>query len=159
MHATQVLDNYLSKMCQGIHQKRWNVLMMMVEALMIGKKLSVTGLGRTVVGDSYEKHQIKKADRLIGNPYLNRERYAIYSALAKLAIDRCQQPVIHVDWSDLTTDRELHVKGVGDKCKSLSFVTDPLTPFVTDPFNSARDLDCLCPCYEPPTRFSHAMAF
>lgn len=108
MYATQLLDNYLSKRCQGIHQKRRNALMMMVEALMNSKKLSVTGLGRAILGDSYEKHQIKKADRLIGNPYLNIERHDIYTALAKLLIDRCQQPVVHVDWSDLTQDREFH---------------------------------------------------
>jgi hypothetical protein len=82
--------------------------MAMVEALMIGKKLSVTGLGRSLQGDSYEKHQIKKADRLIGNPYLNHDRQHIYRALAKLAIGNCHQPVIHIDWSDLTPDREFH---------------------------------------------------
>jgi len=108
MHATQVLNNQLHKMCQEIHQKRWNVLMIMVEALMIGKKLSVTGLGRSIPGESYEKHQIKKADRLIGNPYLNHDRQSIYRALAKFAIGPCHQPVIHVDWSDLTPDREFH---------------------------------------------------
>ena len=108
MHATQVLNNQLYRMCQEIHQKRWNVLMITVGALMIGKTLSVTGLGRSIPGDSYEKHQIKKADRLIGNPYLNHERKLIYRALAKLAIGTCRQPVIHVDWSDLTPDREFH---------------------------------------------------
>ena len=108
MHATQVLNTQLYKQCQEIHQKRWNVLLAMVEALMIGKKLSVTGLGRSLPGVSYEKHQIKKSDRLIGNLYLNHDRQPIYSALAKLAIGNCRQPVIHVDWSDLTHDRELH---------------------------------------------------
>jgi hypothetical protein len=108
MHATQVLNNQLSKMCQGIHQKRWRALFVMIEALMTGKKLSVTGLGRSIPGTSYEKHQIKKADRLIGNPYLNHDRMPIYRALAKLAIGQCHQPVIHVDWSDLTPDREFH---------------------------------------------------
>lgn len=108
MHATQIINTHLKKMCQGIHQKRWNVLLAMIEALMIGKKLSVTGLGRSLPGDSFQKHQIKKADRLIGNPSLNLERQLIYRALAKLAIGQCCQPVIHVDWSSLTPDRELH---------------------------------------------------
>ena len=80
MHATQQLDNYLYRMCQGIHQKRWSVLLEMIEVLMIGKKLSVTGLGRSLPGDCYEKHQIKKADCLIGNPYLSHDRHEIYKA-------------------------------------------------------------------------------
>jgi hypothetical protein len=79
-----------------------------VTALIQGKKLSVTGLGRSMPGESYEKHQIKKADRLIGNPYLNHERQPIYCALAKWVIGNCRQPVIHIDWSDLTSDREFH---------------------------------------------------
>ena len=86
MHATQIINTHLKKMCQGIHQTRWNVLLAMIEALMIGKKLSVTGLGRSLSGDSFQKHQITKADRLIGNSSLNLDRQLIYRALAKLAI-------------------------------------------------------------------------
>jgi len=108
MHATQVLNNHIYKMCQDIHKVRWKALMSTVTALIQGKKLSVTGLGRSMPGESYEKHQIKKADRLIGNPYLNHERQPIYCALAKWVIGNCRQPVIHIDWSDLTSDREFH---------------------------------------------------
>ena len=108
MHTTQVLDNHIYKMCQDIHKVRWNALMSTVSALIQGKKLSVTGLGRSMPGESYEKHQIKKADRLIGNPYLHHERQPIYEALAHLVIGHCRQPVIHVDWSDLSADREFH---------------------------------------------------
>lgn len=79
-----------------------------VDALLQGKKLSVTGLGRSMPGAGYEKHQIKKADRLIGNTQLNQERPLIYRALAHLLIGQFRQPVIHVDWSDLTLDREFH---------------------------------------------------
>jgi hypothetical protein len=79
-----------------------------VTALIQGKKLSVTGLGRSMPGESDEKHHIKKADRLIGNSYLNNERPLIYRVLAKLALGQCCQPVIHVDWSDLSPDREFH---------------------------------------------------
>jgi len=108
MHATHVLNNHLQKMCQGIHKVRRKALMSTVTALIQGKKLSVTGLGRSMPGQSNEKHQIKKADRLIGNPYLNHERQPIYGALVTLAIGQCRQPVIHVDWSDLSPDREFH---------------------------------------------------
>ena len=94
MHTTQVLDNHIYKMCQDIHKVRWNALMSTVSALIQGKKLSVTGLGRSMPGESYEKHQIKKADRLIGNPYLHHERQPIYEALAHRVIGHCRQPVL-----------------------------------------------------------------
>jgi len=108
MHATEVLNTHLQTKCQEIHKVRWKALMSTVTALIQGKKLSVTGLGRSMRGTPYEKHQIKKADRLIGNVNLHQERTQIYGALAKWFIDGCHQPLIHVDWSDLNPDRKFH---------------------------------------------------
>jgi len=82
MHATQVINTYLEKKCQGIHKKRMNALMSMVTACIQGKKLSVTGLGRSISNAVFEKHNIKRADRLIGNPFLNQERGVFYTAMA-----------------------------------------------------------------------------
>jgi len=38
MHATQLLNNHLQRMCQGIHKKRMLALMSMVNACIQGKK-------------------------------------------------------------------------------------------------------------------------
>ena len=48
MHATHLLNKHLSRMCQGIHKKRMTALMDMGQASKQGKKLSVTGLGRSI---------------------------------------------------------------------------------------------------------------
>ena len=109
MHATQLLDTHLYKTCQGIHQKRWKALMAMVTALTRGKKLSVTGLGRSLKNSVYEKHNIKRADRLVGNMTLNQERCMIYQALAKQIIGQQKHPVILIDWSDLSTGRKFNL--------------------------------------------------
>jgi len=109
MHATQVINTHLKKMCQGIHKKRMISLMNMVEACIQGKKLSVTGLGRAIKNAVYEKHNIKRADRLMGNFTLNQERGLIFHAMAKWIIGRHKQPVILVDWSDLSADRTYHL--------------------------------------------------
>ncbi|MEX2367317.1 MAG: IS4 family transposase [Pseudohongiellaceae bacterium] len=109
MHATHLLHKHLSKMCQGIHKKRMTVLMDVVQACVHGKKLSVTGLGRAIKNAVFEKHNIKRADRLIGNPALNQERGLIYRALARWIIGQSPQPVILVDWSDLGADRHYHM--------------------------------------------------
>lgn len=96
-------------MCQGIHKKRLTALMDMVQACIQGKKLSVTGLGRSINNTVFEKHNIKRADRLIGNPALNQERGLIYRALAQWVLGEQRRPVILVDWSDLSADRHYHV--------------------------------------------------
>ena len=109
MHATQLLDTYLKKHCQGIHKTRMIALQTMTTALMTGKKLSVTGLGRAICNHTKPKHNIKRADRLIGSAALNQDRSVIYKAMANLIIGQQCRPVILIDWSDLSTDREFHL--------------------------------------------------
>lgn len=109
MHATQLLDSYLRKHCQEVHRKRMKTLMTMTRALMTGRKLSVTGLGRAINSAAKTKHNIKRADRLIGNVAMNQERYKVYATMAKLIIGQQRRPVILIDWSDLSADREFHM--------------------------------------------------
>ena len=105
MHATQVFRNRLRAWCQGIHPWRLDAVMAMVDALLRGRVLTVTGLGRALGGPVAPKHQIKKADRLIGNPHLHSERGRFYQALMALTIGHLRRPVILVDWSDVREDR------------------------------------------------------
>jgi len=77
----------------------------MVDALLRGRVLSVTGLGRALHSEVAPKHQIKKADRLIGNGYLHVERDTFYRALIALTVGKTKRPVILVDWSDVSDDR------------------------------------------------------
>lgn len=109
MHATQLLDTYLQNHCQGIHKKRMMALMTITKALITGKKLSVTGLGRAICNQTHTKHNIKRADRLIGNVAMNQNRAVIYKVMAKLIIGRQQRPTILIDWSDLSANREFHL--------------------------------------------------
>ena len=105
MHATQVLDKHLRAHCQGTHQRRMDAVMSLVDALLRGRVLTVTGLGRSLRGASAPKHHIKKADRLIGNRLLHSERGSIYQALTALTVGNMKRPVILVDWSDVSDDR------------------------------------------------------
>jgi len=109
MHATHLLNNYLYKMCQGIHKRRLQRLMTSVRAVMTQKRLSVTGIGRAIQSNTTQKHNIKRADRLIGSAYLNQERLEFYRALAKWILRGQAQPIIIVDWSDLMPSREYHL--------------------------------------------------
>jgi hypothetical protein len=55
----------------------------MVAACVAGTGLSITSVGRRLPGPTTLKHKIKRADRVIGNPHLYRERTAIYGALCR----------------------------------------------------------------------------
>ena len=78
-------------------------------ALMTGKKLSVTGLGRAIQTMAKTKHNIKRADRLVGSATLHQDRPLIYQVMAKLIVGAQRRPVILIDWSDLSADREFHL--------------------------------------------------
>lgn len=104
MHATRVLDKHLRSHCQETHSRRMSAVIEMVDGLLRGRVLTVTGLGRSLAGKVSPKHQIKKADRLIGNRQLHYERATFYHALIKMTIGHMQRPVILVDWSDVGDD-------------------------------------------------------
>ena len=129
MHATQLLDKAIAKRCQAVHRKRWWALMANVGALLRGKRLSVTGLGRALQSNGYEKHNIKRSDRLVGNVHLHRDRKRIYGALAHRIVGKQRQPVILVDWSDLSADREFQLLrasvAVGGRALTLYEETHP----------------------------------
>ena len=109
MHATQLLDTYLRKHCQDAHKKRMTALITATQALITGRKLSLTGLGRAICNRTRTKHNIKRMDRLIGNPALHQDRYTIKRALARFIVGMQRRPVVLVDWSDLSADRQFQL--------------------------------------------------
>lgn len=62
-------------------------------------KLTLTSLGRNFPKKIKPRNKIKKMDRLLGNPHLQKESSAIYKAMNSYLIADNSQPWIHVDWS------------------------------------------------------------
>jgi hypothetical protein len=67
---------------------------------MNGSVASVTSIGRGIQGKAFEKHRIKRADRLLSNTHLQQEIPSIYAVLCHMFCT-AKYPVISVDWSDL----------------------------------------------------------
>ncbi len=99
MRAVQLLHKIVKKSCVGIHSKRLDGLFVGVEALAIGGKLSVTGIGRSLKNEVKKKHNIKRIDRLVGNNKLHAERLGLYGAAAQWIIGNTRRPPILIDWS------------------------------------------------------------
>lgn len=106
MHAVEVLSRWMADREVVGHASRAAVLVRVVHALLAGGKLSLTQLGRSLVGLAHAKHQIKTVDRLLGNAHLHRERRGIYRAIAATLLRGNSRPVIVVDWSDFELGRE-----------------------------------------------------
>ena len=92
-----------------VHCVRLTALFSAVESLMLGRKLSVTGLGRSLVTKTRVKDSIKRMDRLVGNAHLHRERHGFYETVANIVVGMTPRPVIIVDWSDLSHDRKFQL--------------------------------------------------
>jgi hypothetical protein len=80
-----------------------------VQALTHGAQLSITSLGRHLQGSAFDKHKIKRMDRLIANQHVFRERLLIYKVLITTLLNGLTEPVIVVDWSPLCADQRWHL--------------------------------------------------
>lgn len=105
MHAATILHRIFFQRCPGIHAKRLAALLAAVESAASGYRLTLSDLGRGIPGKVAVKHNIKRMDRLLGNPWLHREMAVFYEALTRECLDGVKAPLIVVDWSDLTADR------------------------------------------------------
>ena len=131
MHAIKVLHKKITKTCPSIHKKRLNILMLATQALLTGQRLSLTQLGRQLASAAQVKHKIKRIDRLLGNAHLHHERTSIYQFLCTELIKGQTQPLIIVDWSELTTEGDYHLLRasvpVGGRALTLYEETHPQT--------------------------------
>jgi hypothetical protein len=106
MHALTILHRILSENLPAIHAKRLASLLAAVEAAVLGSRLTLSDLGRGLTGPVAVKHNIKRIDRLLGNSLLHAEAPRLYAALARQCLEGISMPLIVIDWSDLTPDRQ-----------------------------------------------------
>lgn len=81
MQAKQVLRNLLARLCPTMHNVRRAALGATAMAALREQPLTVIGLGRAIDSEAKEKHDIKRADRVLSNPHLYAQRECVYQAL------------------------------------------------------------------------------
>lgn len=100
MNAHTILTKIVSLVSFKMHKTRQKALIACVRSLLDGSAATVTSIGRGIGNKAFEKHRIKRADRLLSNPNLQREVPFIYAVICQLFCTS-KHPVIAVDWSDL----------------------------------------------------------
>ena len=83
MHALNIVQQLIRSCCPHIHAARLKVLLAAVGAAVRVRRLTLTELGRALIGAERPKHDIKRIDRLLGNRHLTAERFELYQALAR----------------------------------------------------------------------------
>ena len=133
MHALRIVQDLIRSRCPQIHAARLRVILAAVSAAIRSRRLVLTELGRALLGAAQVKHNIKRIDRLLGNPHLPAERFALYQALAQRLVGRNREPLVVIDWSDLTADRRWQLLRaalpVGGRCLTLYEEIHPLRRF------------------------------
>lgn len=109
MHGIELLHSLFSKTLGFMHAKRLSALLDAVLALLIGKKLSLTHLGRHLQNNTKERHCIRKLDRLLGNKYLHKEIKYCYQVLSMIVVNKMTQPIISIDWAATNKKKDWHI--------------------------------------------------
>jgi hypothetical protein len=133
MHALVIVQQLLRARCLHLHAVRLTVILAAVAGAVRGRRLTLTELGRSLLGPARVKHNIKRIDRLLGNRHLAAERIDLYRVLAQRLLGTLREPVIIVDWSDLTPDRRWQLLRaalpVGGRALTLYEEIHPLSHF------------------------------
>jgi len=103
MHATRILHRCLGPVLGSMHAKRRARLLGAVEALIHGRRLTLTDLARSWVGALRSHAPLKALDRLLSNRRLHAAIVPLQQAMVAWLFGQ-GRPVVLVDWSDLKGD-------------------------------------------------------
>ena len=99
MQAVRFLHKAFAQALPSVHAKRLNALMCAVSALLAGRRLTLTAVGRFMPGDGQPRHAVKRADRLLANSHLQTERPLFYLMMLRALLGALKHPLVLVDWS------------------------------------------------------------
>lgn len=101
MKVKSIVAQTIRKVTPNMHSSRRLALSACVSSILSGNAGSVTCMGRGISGSAFEKHKIKRADRLCSNPTLQSECHSVYQEIVSNFGHLSLTPIILVDWSDL----------------------------------------------------------
>lgn len=102
MPVLDIVRQLLAPVAALVHLARLEAVCSAVVAIILGRKLSVTEMGRNFWGVTKTKHAIKRFDRLVSNPHLASEVQLFFRTLVARLVRRRQHLVIAIDWTHLT---------------------------------------------------------
>lgn len=82
MHATEILLRPLAPVLDPMHGRRRNVLLHAIEAVIDGRRLTLTDLFRSWPHATFSHALLKALDRLLSNRHLHREHATQHRAMA-----------------------------------------------------------------------------
>lgn len=103
MHASRMLLRTLAPVLAPMHASRRKVLLQALEALIQGRRLTMTDLSRSWPGATFSHAPLKAVDRLLSNAHVQQAIMPLSQAMARWLLS-VSRPVLVVDWVDLHRD-------------------------------------------------------
>jgi hypothetical protein len=86
--------------CSSVmHAVRLGTVVSVVEGIVRSGALRPATIGRSIRGSALPKHEIKRVDRLLGNPKMMGDRLFLFLAVAHRVLRGVERPVILIDWT------------------------------------------------------------
>jgi len=99
MRVEAMVREVISGCSSVVHAVRLGTVVKLVEGIVLGGRLSPATIGRSLRGSALPKHEIKRVDRLLGNPKMGGDRLFLFLAIAHRLLRGAERPVILVDWT------------------------------------------------------------
>jgi hypothetical protein len=99
MRVEAMVRELIGRCSSVVHAVRLGTVVKLVEGIVLGGRLSPATIGRSIRGSALPKHEIKRVDRLLGNPKMSGGRSFLFLAIAHRLLRGAERPVILVDWT------------------------------------------------------------
>jgi hypothetical protein len=103
MHASRMLHRCLASVLEPMHASRRRVLLQALEALIEGRRLTMTDLSRSWPGATFSHAPLKAVDRLLSNAHVQQAIMPLSQAMVRWLLT-APRPLLIVDWVDLQRD-------------------------------------------------------
>lgn len=103
MHAQRILRRTLAGVLDPMHASRRRVLLQALQALIDGRRLTMTDLSRSWPGATFSHAPLKAVDRLLSNIHIQQAIFPLSRAMSAWLL-RTPSPLLVVDWVDLRRD-------------------------------------------------------
>ncbi len=108
MHVIGILHNLFASCRPHFDLRVLKTLFSSIEAVIRIRKIAVTSIGRSLERGCFVKHKIKAIDRLFCNQKLQNNVFHFYTKILLHVLGSNVNPVIIVDWSELTPCKKYH---------------------------------------------------
>ncbi len=123
MRAVVTLQQRLRGAARSMDARIWRGVWGAVAALIRGGDLRPAVLGRYSRRETSQKHRVKAADRLVGNPRLHRARNYVYAVIARLLVRSSKSVVVTVDWTQIDAKHHAIVGAIPIGGRALPIVS------------------------------------